>query len=67
MTLPAHGGAASKIGPTSSIYEQIGGTEALETVVEDFYTRVLADQERFHAGRCTASLRLVFPGQIGIS
>jgi hemoglobin len=29
----------------SSIYEQIGGTEALETVVEDFYARVLADQE----------------------
>ena len=29
----------------SSIYEQIGGTAALETVVEDFYARVLADQE----------------------
>ena len=29
----------------SSIYEQIGETEALETVVEDFYARVLADQE----------------------
>jgi hemoglobin len=29
----------------SSIYEQIGGAEALEAVVEDFYTRVLADDE----------------------
>ncbi|MET7772728.1 group 1 truncated hemoglobin [Nocardia sp. NPDC005366] len=26
------------------IYEQIGGREALETVVEDFYARVLDDQ-----------------------
>lgn len=29
----------------SSIYEQIGGAEALEAVVEDFYARVLADDE----------------------
>jgi hemoglobin len=29
----------------SSIYEQIGGTAALEPGVEDFYARVLADQE----------------------
>jgi hemoglobin len=29
----------------STIYEQIGGHEALETVVEDFYDRVLADPE----------------------
>jgi hypothetical protein len=29
----------------STIYEQIGGTAALEIVVEDFYARVLADQE----------------------
>lgn len=28
-----------------TIYEQIGGHEALETVVEDFYVRVLADDE----------------------
>lgn len=28
-----------------SIYETIGGTEALEIVVEDFYSRVLADEE----------------------
>ncbi|MGV9677263.1 group I truncated hemoglobin [Nocardia sp. NPDC003482] len=27
------------------IYDKIGGHEALETVVEDFYTRVLADPE----------------------
>ncbi|MDR7171421.1 hemoglobin [Nocardia kruczakiae] len=31
--------------PAPSIYEQIGGHEALETVVEDFYVRVLADEE----------------------
>ena len=29
----------------TSIYELIGGAEALETVVEDFYDRVLADGE----------------------
>jgi hemoglobin len=29
----------------SSIYQQIGGAEALETVVDDFYARVLADSE----------------------
>lgn len=28
-----------------SIYGQIGGAEALETVVEDFYDRVVADDE----------------------
>lgn len=31
--------------PAPSIYEQIGGHEALETVVEDFYVRVLADDD----------------------
>ncbi|MEU6561955.1 group I truncated hemoglobin [Nocardia nova] len=31
--------------PAASIYEQIGGHEALETVVEDFYVRVLADED----------------------
>ncbi|WP_062999181.1 group I truncated hemoglobin [Nocardia mikamii] len=31
--------------PAPSIYEQIGGHEALETVVEDFYVRVLADED----------------------
>jgi hemoglobin len=29
----------------SSIYDQIGGHEAIEVVVEDFYARVLADDE----------------------
>ena len=29
----------------SSIYDQIGGVEALEAVVNDFYQRVLADDE----------------------
>ena len=29
----------------TSIYEQIGGEEALTAVVDDFYTRVLADAE----------------------
>ncbi|OBA64477.1 hemin receptor [Mycobacterium sp. 1100029.7] len=30
---------------SSSIYTQIGGYEAIETVVDDFYDRVLADDE----------------------
>jgi hypothetical protein len=29
----------------TSIYEQIGGAVAIETVVEDFYVRVLADEQ----------------------
>lgn len=29
----------------TTIYDQIGGAEALETVVEEFYRRVLADDE----------------------
>jgi hemoglobin len=29
----------------ASIYDQIGGAEALENVVDDFYDRVLTDQE----------------------
>ncbi|TVT37145.1 group 1 truncated hemoglobin, partial [Amycolatopsis rhizosphaerae] len=29
----------------TSIYEQIGGQEALISVVDDFYVRVLADEE----------------------
>lgn len=37
---------------TSSIYDRIGGHEALEVVVEDFYARVLADDQlsSFFAG-----------------
>lgn len=31
--------------PTTSIYDKIGGHDSLEVVVEDFYTRVLADDE----------------------
>ncbi len=31
--------------PEPAIYDKIGGHEALETVVEDFYVRVLADDE----------------------
>lgn len=30
---------------TTSIYEQIGGQEALAAVVDDFYERVLADED----------------------
>ncbi|BAX92370.1 group I truncated hemoglobin [Mycobacterium shigaense] len=38
--------------PEPSIYERIGGHEALEVVVEDFYVRVLADDQlsRFFTG-----------------
>lgn len=33
----------SNVHNTISIYDELGGHEALEVVVEDFYTRVLAD------------------------
>jgi hemoglobin len=43
----------------SSIYQQIGGGEALEAVVEDFYARVLADEELagFFSGTNMARLK----------
>jgi hemoglobin len=43
----------------SSIYTQIGEAEALETVVEDFYARVLADGElaSFFSGTNMARLK----------
>ena len=42
-----------------SIYEQIGGAEALEAVVEDFYGRVLADHQwaGFFSGTNIARLK----------
>ncbi|WP_063060709.1 group I truncated hemoglobin [Nocardia sienata] len=44
---------------TTTIYEQIGGHEALEVVVADFYTRVLADEELagFFSGTNMSRLR----------
>ena len=43
----------------STIYAQIGGAEALEAVVEDFYDRVLRDAELagFFSGTNTARLK----------
>jgi hemoglobin len=43
----------------ASIYEQIGGAEALEQVVADFYERVLADAELvgFFAGANMSRLK----------
>lgn len=43
----------------TTIYEQIGGAEALEGVVEDFYGRVLADEQLsgFFAGTNMARLK----------
>jgi hemoglobin len=43
----------------SSIYSQIGGHEALEVVVDDFYDRVLADDELagFFSGTNMARLK----------
>lgn len=43
----------------TSIYEQIGGAEALEVVVDDFYRRVLADPELvgFFAGSNMSRLK----------
>jgi hemoglobin len=42
----------------TSIYEQIGGAEALEAVVADFYDRVLADDELAGFFRGTNMARL---------
>ncbi|MFI5719950.1 group 1 truncated hemoglobin [Nocardia sp. NPDC051750] len=44
---------------TTTIYDRIGGYEALESVVADFYTRVLADEELagFFTGTNMARLR----------
>lgn len=54
MRLPTFGKQKS-----TSIYERIGGYEALEAVVADFYTRVLADPELagFFTGTNMARLR----------
>ena len=43
----------------TSIYEQIGGAEALEAVVDDFYGRVLADDQLagFFSGTNMARLK----------
>ncbi|MDT5010844.1 MAG: hemoglobin [Mycobacterium sp.] len=43
----------------STIYDQIGGAEALESVVEEFYDRVLADPELtgFFSGTNMARLK----------
>ncbi|MBX8690291.1 group 1 truncated hemoglobin [Mycobacterium sp. 20091114027_K0903767] len=43
----------------TTIYDQIGGAEALETVVEDFYRRVLADEQlaAFFTGTNMARLK----------
>src|SRR5215217_2589011 len=43
----------------TSIYEQIGGAEALEAVVDDFYGRVLADDQLagFFSGTNMAGLK----------
>ncbi|MBU9763263.1 group 1 truncated hemoglobin [Mycobacterium sp. TNTM28] len=43
----------------TTIYDQIGGAEALETVVDDFYRRVLADDQLsgFFAGTNMARLK----------
>jgi hemoglobin len=50
---------------TASLYEQIGGHDALEVVVEDFYCRVLDDDHLagFYAGsnmRCVKARQVEF-------
>ncbi|WP_024799647.1 group 1 truncated hemoglobin [Nocardia sp. BMG51109] len=37
--------AAAAVAEPGTIYDQIGGHEAIEAVVEDFYVRVLADAQ----------------------
>ncbi|WP_280417329.1 group I truncated hemoglobin [Nocardia carnea] len=44
MTSPASFDSAPEPDADPPIYDRIGGREALETVVEDFYARVLADE-----------------------
>lgn len=55
MRIPTFG----KRKESTTIYEQIGGHEALEVVVADFYTRVLADGELagFFSGTNMSRLR----------
>ncbi|NUP29898.1 MAG: group 1 truncated hemoglobin [Nocardia sp.] len=57
MRIPTFG--KRKDTTTTTIYEQIGGHEALEAVVADFYTRVLADEELagFFSGTNMSRLR----------
>ncbi|MEV3961987.1 group 1 truncated hemoglobin [Nocardia sp. NPDC050193] len=57
MRIPTFG--KQKNASTTTIYEQIGGHEALEVVVADFYTRVLADAELagFFSGTNMSRLR----------
>ena len=50
---------------TASLYEQIGGHDALEVVVEDFYCRVLDDDHlaSFYAGsnmKCVKAQQVAF-------
>lgn len=44
MSSPVSFDSAPEPGAGPPIYDRIGGREALEAVVEDFYTRVLADE-----------------------
>jgi hemoglobin len=54
---------------TASLYEKIGGRDALEVVVEDFYCRVLDDDllASFYAGanmRCVKARQVEFLGSV---
>ncbi|NKY60760.1 group I truncated hemoglobin [Nocardia flavorosea] len=44
MSIPAASGSVPEQEAEPPVYERIGGRAALETVVEDFYARVLADE-----------------------
>src|SRR5690606_12691521 len=45
MSTPTEANAQPSTETTAPIFDRIGGYEALEAVVADFYTRVLADDE----------------------
>ena len=53
----------------ASLYEKIGGHDALEVIVEDFYCRVLDDEQLagFYAGsnmRCVKARQVEFLGSV---
>lgn len=59
MSTPARTNTQASAEPIPAIFDRIGGYEALEAVVADFYTRVLADDRlaRFFSGTNMNRLR----------
>ena len=47
---------------TQSLYDKIGGKQALVAVVDQFYTRILADQKLALSGAFRERMATLFPG-----